>query len=807
MNDDSLKHLEPEDFARTPFWVWLLVVIALVALAALSPALHLSAAIQWAAVGVGATLLILIVLSLSSRLKQARMRIVDQSAHVMPAEEPLTGSNALAANTVVSTASAGLSEMQSELERLRNAERELLAAKQNAEAAMMAKGEFLATMSHEIRTPLNGIIPLLDLVMSTKLAPDQREYISTAFSSAKQLLSIVDDILDFSKLDAQKLELETVGLNLKDIVDNVTRLMTKNAESKGLKFSAVIDANVRLAGRGDPTRLRQVLTNLVSNSIKFTERGSVAVQVSKRNETRTHTELLFVVKDSGIGISPEAQLKLFKEFSQADTSTTRTFGGTGLGLSICKRIVELMGGQIGVKSEVGKGSIFWFTVPLSKAMGDVTPARSDVEGARAMIVSGDQVMQGRLQKLLTGWNIQAVQNNVAADVVNKIKTTSTGSFAFDFILLDFGSMRATALAILRQLMRDTKLESLRVVCISGDDQLPDEVRLASHSAVIQRNFADLELRNLLQSLLESPQIPESTPPLNAEASSSPNGSVGNLVSSERANTSVGGHVLLVEDNPVNRQVAQRLLTLIGVSFETAENGKEGVDKAATGAFDAVLMDCQMPIMDGYTSTRAMRKLQADGQLGALPIIAMTANAMVGDREKCLSCGMDDYMSKPLNRAMIEQMLRKWLPPGATSKTQPGSAADAAMVSAKPAPTLPLPVRAQGSAIDLNVVRDLMELMGSDFHDLIRVYLEDTPKNLTALDSAARSNDIDALVAPAHSLKSTSANLGALLLADMAKRIEQGARSGDLGEPVLLVAQLQNEYQRASSQLQQMLTSG
>lgn len=805
MNDDSLKHIEPTDFARTPFWIWLLVVIALGALAALSPALHLTAAIQWAAVGVGAILLILIVLSLSSRLKQARMRLVDQPSHVMRVDERPAGSNALAANTAV--ASAGLSEMQSELERLRNAERELLAAKQNAEAAMMAKGEFLATMSHEIRTPLNGIIPLLDLVMSTKLAPDQREYISTAFSSAKQLLSIVDDILDFSKLDAQKLELETVGLNLKDIVDNVTRLMTKNAEGKGLKFSAVIDANVRLAGRGDPTRLRQVLTNLVSNSIKFTERGSVAVQVSKRNETRTHTELLFVVKDSGIGISPESQLKLFKEFSQADTSTTRTFGGTGLGLSICKRIVELMGGQIGVKSEVGKGSIFWFTVPLSKAMGDVAPARSDVEGARAMIVSGDQVMQGRLQKLLTGWNIQAVQNNVAADVVNKIKTTSTGSFAFDFILLDFGSMRATALAILRQLMRDTKLESLRVVCISGDDQLPDEVRLASHSAVIQRNFADLELRNLLQSLLEASHTPEVTPSLNTDTSSPRSASVGNLVSSERANTSVGGHVLLVEDNPVNRQVAQRLLTLIGVSFETAENGKEGVDKAATGAFDAVLMDCQMPIMDGYTSTRAMRKLQADGQLGALPIIAMTANAMVGDREKCLSCGMDDYMSKPLNRAMIEQMLRKWLPPGATSKTQPGSVADAAVLSAKPAPTLPLPVRAQGSAIDMNVVRDLMELMGSDFHSLIRVYLEDTPKNLTALDSAARSNDIDALVAPAHSLKSTSANLGALLLADMAKRIEQGARSGDLGEPVLLVAQLQNEYQRASSQLQQMLTSG
>jgi CheY-like chemotaxis protein/HPt (histidine-containing phosphotransfer) domain-containing protein len=533
------------------------------------------------------------------------------------------------------------------------------------------------------------------------------------------------------------------------------------------------------------------------------------VQISKRTETRTHSELLFAVKDTGIGISPEAQAKLFKEFSQADTSTTRTFGGTGLGLSICKRIVELMGGQIGVKSELGKGSIFWFTVPLSKAVGDVTPGRSEIEGSRALIVSGDGAMQRRLATLLNGWSIQTVQNNVAAEVMTKIKAASGGSFAIDFLVLDFGSMRATALAILRGIQRDTSLESLRFICISGDDQLPDEVRNAPQTAVISRNFADLELRTAMRGLLEETRAPEPAAMLNrAEPAVTSESPATGLVSAERGSTSVGGHVLLVEDNPVNRQVAQRLLTLIGVSFETAENGKEGVDKAATGQFDAVLMDCQMPVMDGYSATRAMRKLQADGQLGKLPIIAMTANAMVGDREKCLSCGMDDYMSKPLNRSMIEQMLRKWLPPGATSRSTPAAATPA------PAPAAPLrPLqaitpssRSEGAAIDMNVVRDLMDLMGSDFHDLIRVYLEDTPKNLSALERGARSNDIDALVAPAHSLKSTSANLGALLLADMAKRIEQGARSGDIGEPVLMVAQLQNEYQRASAQLKQMLTS-
>ena len=793
MTDHTSTSSATTDSPGTPAWIWPLLLIVLVAIAALAPMLQLSMALRWAAVAVAAIGVAAIVIGLRAQIGKAQRALADFALSPAPA---------IVTATTASKPVAGLPELQSELERLRNAERELIAAKQAAEAAMMAKGEFLATMSHEIRTPLNGIIPLLDLVMSTKLAPDQREYVSTAFSSAKQLLSIVDDILDFSKLDANKLELENVGLNLKDIVDSVTRLMTKSAEGKGLKFNAVIDPNVRVAGRGDPTRLRQVLTNLVSNSIKFTDRGGISVQVSKRNETRTHTELLFVVKDTGIGISAEAQAKLFKEFSQADTSTTRTFGGTGLGLSICKRIIELMGGQIGVKSELGKGSIFWFTVPLGKALGDVTPGRSDIEGARALLVSGDQNMQRRLTTLLNTWSVQSVQNNVAAEVMNKLKTTSTGSFAFDFLILDFGSMRATTLAILRGVLRDTSLESIRIICISGDDQLPDEVRMAAQSSMVQRNFADMELRSAMQGLLEAPRGADSTPMLNAAEPSESTGA-SHLVSSERVNISVGGHVLLVEDNPVNRQVAQRLLTLIGVSFETAENGKEGVDRAATGTFDAVLMDCQMPIMDGYTSTRTIRKLQADGSLGKLPIIAMTANAMVGDREKCLSCGMDDYMSKPLNRSMIEQMLRKWLPPGASSKAMPASTPAATAAPARPIQPIAPTQRSEGSAIDMNVVRDLMDLMGSDFNDLVRVYLEDTPKNLTALDRAAKTNDIDALVAPAHSMKSTSANLGALLLADMAKRIEQGARSGDIGEPVLLVAQLQNEYQRAASQLKQM----
>jgi len=709
-------------------------------------------------------------------------------------------------------APANQRELEGEIERLRNIERDLTSAKVDAEAAMMAKGEFLATMSHEIRTPLNGIIPLLDLVLSTKLAPDQKEYLSTAYQSSRQLLSIVDDILDFSKLEANKLELETTGLNLKEIVDGVSRLMSRNAESKGLQYSATIDPNVRLAMRGDPTRLRQVLTNLLSNAIKFTERGAVAIQVNKRSETRTHVELLFAVRDTGLGISADGQKKLFQEFSQADNSTTRNFGGTGLGLSICKRIVDLMGGQIGVKSEVGKGSVFWFTVPMLKALGDVAAARSEIEGARAMIVTGDQAALKRLGTTLTGWRMPFTQNNAAAEVVAKLKAAAGGSFAVDFLILDFGSMRATALAILRGVSREVTLEQVHVLALAGDDALPEDVRSAPRCTTLDRGFSDTDLRAAMKAMLTGTptatsaniqvdmlDAPAGTTPFAAPAAVPATSS---FVAAEPRAGALGGHVLLVEDNPVNRQVAQRLLTLIGLSHEHAENGRIAVEKLESGAlFDAVLMDCQMPIMDGYTATRYMRKLQAEGTLPKFPIVAMTANAMVGDREKCIASGMDDYMSKPLNRSLLEQMLQKWLPAGATSRTMAPAPAPIARPIAAMATA---PTHSDTSPINAQIVNDLMDMMGAEFADLVRVYLEDSPKALSILERSAAANDLDGLIAPAHSLKSTSANLGALMLADMAKRIEHGARSGTIGEPVLLVAQLTHEFQRVSTHLRQLL---
>jgi signal transduction histidine kinase/CheY-like chemotaxis protein len=699
---------------------------------------------------------------------------------------------------------AEMGALQRELDRHTQLEQQLLKAKQEAESAVLAKGEFLATMSHEIRTPLNGIVPMLDLLMQARLSADHGELVRTAFTSSQQLLRIVDGILDYSKLEADRLELESTPFNLRELLETVIQLMERPAEAKGLRLHLNIDPSVRLLVRGDPVRLRQVLGNLISNAVKFTERGMVTLTVRRIGESVAQHQLKFEVRDTGIGIAAEAQPRLFQAFTQADASTTRLYGGTGLGLAICKRIIELMGGRIDVQSEPGRGSTFSFEVPLLKVQGDMPTRELEFAGERLLLLSADARLRLRLSMLLPNWGLRVTAVETTQDALDRLRAAAAqgAPWAYGIVLADLVGMRNTALALHRNLERHAVYGDVRLVCLHGDDAVPEELR--RNTMLLSRQVPDADLRAALTS---------KPPPRNevAPASDEVDAAAPGLLRNAR--------VLLVEDNPVNLMVGQRLLGVLGVDCDTASNGEAALLRMSASRYDVVLMDCQMPVMDGYTATRRWRAgEQAAGGGNHVPIVAMTANAMAGDRQKCIDAGMDDYLAKPVTRAELERCLHRWWRPQANPGSRAAPAAEslpqppppAAIVPAPEPETLSQQQAAQdhdtGPAIDSDVIEELRLALGGEVEQLINVFLDDTPMLIARLEAAALAPDMDMLREVAHSLKSSSANLGAMALSVAAKRVELGVRTGTLDRPAVAVAMVSSEFARASQALRALNAS-
>ncbi|WDK33864.1 ATP-binding protein [Xanthomonas campestris] len=666
--------------------------------------------------------------------------------------------------------------MQQELQRHGELEQELLRAKQAAEAAALAKGEFLATMSHEIRTPLNGIIPMLELISRGQLSLDQRDMLQTATGSSLQLLRIVDDILDYSKLEANKLELEITTFNLRELLDGVAQLMQRTAEGKQLRLGLDIEPSVRLLVRGDPIRLRQVLGNLIGNAIKFTERGSVDIQLRRLGETRAQHLLRFQVRDTGIGIAADQQARLFRSFAQADASTTRLYGGTGLGLAICKRIIDLMGGRIGVESEPGRGATFWFEIPLLKVIGDLQQT-TGADAARVMVISSDARLSQRLKRLLDSWGISHVLMETTQEALERVRR-DTDDEGFRCVIADHETLRYSARAVHRALARPEDLSGSRLIWLYGDEPVPDE--LQANATLVPRQSPDETLRALVlppepkpsvAPTLASAMIPEPLPPPVAHARDV--------------------RILLVEDNPVNLLVAQKLLGVLGFEADTATDGEAALSSMESARYDMVFMDCQMPVLDGYAATRRWRAMETESGGRPIPIVAMTANAMAGDRERCLAAGMDDYLSKPVAREQLDACLQRWLPrqallPGPSTGAPSADAESAA--SAAQARALPI--------LESGVIDELYEVAGADTIRILQLFLEDAPGIIEGLEAAASNRDSMQLRDLAHTLKSSSANVGAQALANAARRIELAARTGTIERPSVMVALVIAEYARA-----------
>jgi PAS domain S-box-containing protein len=538
-------------------------------------------------------------------------------------------------------------------QRKRDEER-LIQARVAAEAANTAKSEFLANMSHEIRTPLNGVIGMLDLLDRDAFDPEQRSMLETARSSADALLTLINDVLDFSKIEAGKLALEQIDLELAPLVEEVATLFSRQAHAKGIELSCLVHRDVPAVVRGDPTRLRQILANLVSNAIKFTERGEVFISLQVTGTAAvegigTAALLRAEIRDTGIGMSEEVIGRLFQAFTQADSSTTRRYGGTGLGLTIARRLVDAMQGTLEVTSEAGKGSTFSVTLPLrvtKQATNAAQPA--DLRGLRALIVDDNPTNRLILEHYLTAAGMQHVSAASARLGLEAASSAAKSGAPFDIVLLDYQMPEMDGLGFISSLRADPTIASIPCVVLSslGDrGGLPDSVGV---SAWLGKPVRQAALLRILATIVGNTAIREQfVRKLAAEQFTFP-----------------GARVLVAEDNPVNQKVALRVLAAFGLKAELAVNGAEALARVKTEHFDAILMDCQMPVIDGYAASRAIREWERATAGRHIPIIAMTANALAGDRARCLAAGMDDHVAKPFKREALGATLAKWLRRGA-----------------------------------------------------------------------------------------------------------------------------------------------